>query len=117
MAVTSFFIVAVASPAVWLERAGRFDEPVFHAALALLGVAGLVELWRVIRRKADASPAAWVCIAFGGVCLALVAAVAAQREYTGLTAGVVTARTALIGVTLGIVVLSLAALAIQRWRR
>ena len=110
------FIVAQVQSGAWIERLGRLDEPALHFAIALLGVAGLVELWRAVRRTGAASPAASVCLGFGALCAAGVAALAAQREYAGLRSGIVTARTALVIVTLFIAAVSLLALAIQRRR-
>src|SRR5688500_18784098 len=111
-----FFIVAQTQAGAWIERLGRFDEPALHFAIALLGVAGLVELWRAVRRNGAASPAGSVCMGFGALCVALVAGYGAQREYDSLKLGLVTARTMLAIVTVLIAAVSLAALAVQRRR-
>ena len=60
------FAADISSPA-WLQTLGRFHVAVVHFPIALLLVAGGVELWRALRRKRQPSPTAVACLVIGGV--------------------------------------------------
>src|SRR5687768_6520759 len=56
------------SPA-WLQTLGRFHVAIVHFPIALLLVAGMVELWRALRRSdhKQPSPTAIACLIIGGL--------------------------------------------------
>jgi mono/diheme cytochrome c family protein len=53
--------------AAWLQTAGRFHVVIVHFPIALLLLAGAVELWRITRRKQQPSALAIGCLAVGAV--------------------------------------------------
>jgi uncharacterized membrane protein len=59
----------------WVQTFGRLHVVIVHFPIALLLVAGVMELWRLVRRRAEPSPAARMCLGLGAI--AAVIAVAA----------------------------------------
>ena len=57
---------AAISPA-WLQTLGRFHVAIVHFPIALLLLAGMVEMWRALRRNTQPSPTAVACLVIGGV--------------------------------------------------
>src|SRR5215212_4350810 len=59
------FIVSAGSSSAWLQTLGRFHVAIVHFPIALLLVAGTLELWRSLRRSKTASPTAIACLCIG----------------------------------------------------
>src|SRR4051794_41751657 len=62
----SSILAAVLSQPV-LQTLGRFHVVIVHFPIALLLVAGLLELWRAFKREEKPSPTALMCLVVGGV--------------------------------------------------
>src|SRR5688572_4188479 len=60
-------IIAAGVTPAWMQTLGRFHVAVVHFPIALLLVAGVVELWRSLRRNRQPSPTAVACLVIGGV--------------------------------------------------
>jgi uncharacterized membrane protein len=60
-------ILADAPNSPWLQTMGRMHVVVVHFPIALLLVAGAIELWRSLRRSPAASPTAIACLILGAL--------------------------------------------------
>src|SRR5688572_18045077 len=60
-------ILADATNSPWLQTMGRMHVLVVHFPIALLLVAGMIELWRTIRRSPTHSPTAVACLILGAL--------------------------------------------------
>jgi len=58
-----------------LQTLGRLHVVTVHLPIALLLVAGLIEMWRAIWRKQGASPTTITCVAIGAISAVVVAAI------------------------------------------
>lgn len=58
--------VAIGSSA-FLQTLGRLHVAAVHLPIGLLLVAGIIELWRAIRRQPGGSPVSLTCLIFGGI--------------------------------------------------
>src|SRR4051812_25899095 len=67
-------LLAALPPSPLLETLGRLHVATVHLPIALLLVAGLIELWRTIRRSKGPSPTAITCLILGA-CSAVLASV------------------------------------------
>ncbi|MGB7160618.1 MAG: PSD1 and planctomycete cytochrome C domain-containing protein [Tepidisphaeraceae bacterium] len=112
------FIVAQAQPSPWLETLGRFQGVFIHFSIALLSVAAVVEVWRLLRRKDTPSPAATACLGFGAIWAALAAAAAVSAwtkwDAASLRAAVLDQPTG--AVLAAVAIVALLALSVRNWR-
>ncbi len=60
---SSSLIIAVSSP--WVETFGRLHVSLVHFPIALIAVAGVLEVWRIVRRRSETSEAARKCLVLG----------------------------------------------------
>ena len=76
--------LAAGDSARWFEQIGRMHMAIVHFPIALLLVAGMIELFRAMLRKDRPSTTAIVCLSIGAV-TASVAAVAGwyHQKFTG----------------------------------
>ncbi|HEV2296407.1 MAG TPA: DUF1553 domain-containing protein [Tepidisphaeraceae bacterium] len=117
MAAILWFIVAQVQPSPWLQTLGRLHVVFVHFAIALLFVAGLIELWRTVRHKQGPSPAAAVCLGFGALWATLAAASEwLHQDFSSMRGGVLAWHTWLGVATAGTALLSLIMLGLVRWR-
>jgi uncharacterized membrane protein len=80
-------LLSALPPSPWLETLGRLHVAMVHLPIALLLVAGLIELWRLIRGVKGPSPTAITCVILGA-CSAVLASIfgwihAAYQTYAG----------------------------------
>lgn len=69
----------------WFQTLGRLHPAVVHFPIALLIVAGLIELWQMIRRRPGASPTAVVCLVLGAISAVVAVALGLiHAHYTGM---------------------------------
>jgi uncharacterized membrane protein len=104
-------------PSPWLETLGRLHVVLVHFPIALLLVAGIIEIWRAIRRKDAPSPAAAVCLGFGALWAALASASGwVHKDFSPSMAGsALTWHTYLGFATAGVALLSLMVMGLRRW--
>jgi mono/diheme cytochrome c family protein/uncharacterized membrane protein len=77
--------LAAASP--WLQTLGRFHVAIVHFPIALLLVAGLIELWRTAGKWRQPSPTAIACVVAGGLAALLSSALGwIHKDFTGFGA-------------------------------
>src|SRR3954465_6787626 len=60
-------ILSAGSSSAWLQTWGRFHVAIVHFPIALLLLAGVIELWRSARRSKSPSPTAIACLCIGAV--------------------------------------------------
>lgn len=74
----------------WVETFGRLHVAMVHFPIALLVLAGVLEGWRVVRRKPGVSPTVVTCVILGAIATVLAAGMgwvlAGQGGYDGETA-------------------------------
>src|SRR5439155_23959187 len=67
LGMTTLILTTGAASSAWLQTLGRFHVAIVHFPIALLLVAGAIELWRSIRRSNAPSPTAVACLVTGAL--------------------------------------------------
>src|SRR5687767_2250378 len=84
MAPTDSFILAAGLSPQWQQALGRFHVAIVHFPIALLLIAGLIELWRSVRRNCQPSRSAIAFLAIGGFSAAVSSALGwMHKGFTG----------------------------------